>query len=69
MFLRRRAEGFVLGFAADIGFVGFNDFVLTPDGATTRIGGTCAETMEKEPRGFIGRADHAVELVRGHAFL
>jgi hypothetical protein len=49
MFLRWRAKGFVFGLSADVGFVGFNDLVLAPDGAALRV------SLAKTSSAIVGR--------------
>ncbi len=68
-FLGRGAECAVLGFAADVGFVGFDNLVLPTHGVRVGITHGFANTVRHEPGSLVGHAEHAVHLVCAHAFL
>ena len=71
------AVSLFLGFfvAADIRFVGFHDFGLVPPSGPENLRGLGHKTFIErmrwryEPRRLVGHVDHAVQLVRGDAFL
>ena len=67
---RGLAMGAVLGFAADIGFVGFHHLVLTAK--RRKIGRglqRLANAMAKKPNRLVRLADHAADLKGTHSFL
>lgn len=62
VFLRRIAIGFVTGLAADIAFVGFDYFVRAANRPGVEVDGALAEPVEQESCGFVGCAEHTLEL-------
>jgi hypothetical protein len=71
--LRRRAERFVAGLAADVALVGLDNLMVAAErtGSLRRLNHdrSLAETMKQEPRGLVAGADHPVQLMRRHAGL
>src|SRR5207302_4354299 len=62
----------VFGFAANIAFVNLDNFVCSAMTACCRmhyVAHTFAKPMAHEPCGSIGDAEHAMNLMRGHALL
>ena len=55
----------VLGLAADIGFIGFNNRTGAAKGTGRPVHGF-ADAMPHEPCGLVGDAKHAVQLVGTH---
>ena len=56
----RLAESAVLGLAADEGFIGFNDLVLTAHRASLAIAHTLADAVGHEPCGLVSHAEHTM---------
>lgn len=65
------AGGAVLGLAADIGFIGFDNGVGTAakGSVAVRFVHSLADAVAEEPSGLVGDADHAAHLHRAHALL
>ena len=61
---------FVRLFASDIRLIGLNDFSRPAERiiAAKRVR-SFAQTMKQEPRGFVVRADHALQLQGAETFL
>lgn len=62
--------GLILGLA-EIGFVGFDNLAGTAKRASRLnvLSHSFADAVAHEPRGFVGHANHAVDLMGGNAFL
>jgi len=66
----RLASGAVLGLAANIGFIGFDNLVGAAEWALGS--GTVhsfADTVAKEPSRLVGDAEHTLHLLRAHTLL